>query len=84
MKNQDGGPAFPTMPVKVKDYNGVGIVVQGTPGMSLRDWFAGMAMQGMMTRWQQDEFFRFSKEDARRAYWFAEYMIAERNKGGEE
>lgn len=32
MKKNDGGPAFPTM---------------NSPGMSLRDWFAGMAMMGM-------------------------------------
>ncbi len=36
MTIDDGGPAFP-----VNGPNG------DHPGMSLRDWFAGMAMQGM-------------------------------------
>jgi len=36
-KINDGGPAFP---------NGS----DGTMGMSLRDWFAGMAMQGLIAR----------------------------------
>ena len=33
----DGGTAFPSSPD-----------AEFTPGMSLRDWFAGLAMQGMM------------------------------------
>ena len=40
----DGGPAFPepcTQEWRGKEF-------QFTPGMSLRDWFAGMAMQGML------------------------------------
>jgi hypothetical protein len=37
--NKAGGPAFPTGAI---NKNGV-----REDGMSLRDWFAGMAMQGM-------------------------------------
>ena len=37
-KIDDGGPAFPVGDVKT----------HGTFGMSLRDWFAGMAMQGLV------------------------------------
>lgn len=39
-KINDGGPAFP-MPYTTAD--------NGPPGMSLRDWFAGMAMQGAIS-----------------------------------
>jgi hypothetical protein len=38
LKKDDGGPAFPRAPFDVNDYCG-----DGSPGMSLRDWFAGEA-----------------------------------------
>ncbi len=45
MKN-DGGPAFPIPPID----NGPGnIKSQAKPGMTLRDYFAGLAMQGIIT-----------------------------------
>lgn len=42
----DGGPAFPTKKTKQ-----VGIlnVEQSEPGMSLRDWFAGQALVGILS-----------------------------------
>ena len=41
----NGGPAFPIPPID----NGPGnIKSQAKPGMTLRDWFAGMAMQGIL------------------------------------
>lgn len=43
----DGGPAFPC-PVEF-DPNGQ-LVSHGSFGMTLRDWFAGMALQGRATR----------------------------------
>ena len=39
MSQRDGGPAFPT----------VAKIEGGYIGMSLRDYFAGMALQGMLT-----------------------------------
>lgn len=39
-KIKDGGPAFPTDALK---YDGDG------QGMSLRDWYAGMALQGYLS-----------------------------------
>jgi len=39
-KIYDGGPAFPTPENKFGEY---------TPGLSLRDWFAGQALAGMGT-----------------------------------
>lgn len=40
-KIDDGGPAFPNTPTTVKQ-------LDQCNGMSLRDWFAGMAMQGYL------------------------------------
>ena len=40
MVKQDGGPAYPWPSAESCGYNHVS-------GMSLRDWFAGMALQGM-------------------------------------
>jgi len=37
-----GGPAFPTTPQSYEDMDPAG------EGMTLRDWFAGRAMQGML------------------------------------
>ena len=69
MKN-DGGPAFP------RPY-----MVSGTPGMSLRDWFAGQAMVGLMS----DPGLRPSNTDefehmATRLYQVADAMLKEREK----
>ena len=77
----DGGPAFPTViknhvpgePLKVKeDYY---------PGMTLRDWFAGMALQGGLS----NPGFGGGTEEgwAREAYRFADAMIAEREKAND-
>lgn len=45
---KDGGPAFPQQPFKYgRDGHPVYYMESEIPrGMSLRDWFAGMAMQG--------------------------------------
>lgn len=49
-KINDGGPAFPRAPFDVNDYCG-----DGSPGMTLRDWFAGQALAGMGTWCPADE-----------------------------
>ena len=46
---KDGGPAFP---LTVKYLDGSGRMM---PGMSLRDWFAGQAISGLVMRAQPDE-----------------------------
>ena len=43
----DGGPAFPVHPDQTAH--------RGTPGMSLRDWFAGMALQGLLAQQPHDD-----------------------------
>ena len=40
-QRKDGGPAFPT------EYNELGEVVDPSPGMTLRDFFAANIMAGM-------------------------------------
>ena len=44
MDANDGGPAFPTPDT----YHPSGQVQHGCYGMSLRDWFAGHALAGML------------------------------------
>ena len=39
MEQRDGGPAFPRGPTDMSD---------GQSGMSLRDWFAGQALLGIL------------------------------------
>ena len=40
MSRPDGGPAFP---IWTQD-----MPIHGSPGMTLHDWFAGMALQGIL------------------------------------
>lgn len=58
----DGGPAFPAT---------------GTVGMSLRDWFAGQALAGMLADSNLDH---PSEVYAERVYLLADAMLAERAK----
>ena len=39
-----GGPAFPVSPKKVE----AGLVYMACDGLSKREWFAGMALQGLL------------------------------------
>lgn len=69
MKN-DGGRAFP-VPENVGSYGAYPIYEQG---MSLRDWFAGQALSGLITYRGLDQALT---EDA---YRVADAMLAERAK----
>lgn len=76
MKTQnetDGGPAFP---VSV----GMGPLSANfaSPGMSLRDWFAGMALQGIMAASQGS--WIDIKEFATLSFRLADAMLKERQK----
>jgi len=67
--------------------------VLGTRGMSLRDWFAGLAMQGILScetyeePEDEDDFdrtvhnFGGMRDHAFEAYSYADAMMAEREKG---
>ena len=69
MPKNDGGPAFPAIP---------GDKVQGPccywGGMSLRDWFAGQALVGLVPFDLGDE------KTVTYAYMIANAMLAEREK----
>lgn len=82
MSKNDGGLAFPgTRTEKVADA-GYGIGDQWAefshPGMTLRDYFAAKAMQGMLGGQWPDSMDR--PEIAKRAYLMADAMLAEREK----
>ena len=74
-ETNDGGPAFPTGQLNRCDIE---------PGMSLRDWFAGMALQGMLcaNAPAMDEVSDKNVDAvlAREAYNSADAMLAERKK----
>ena len=69
-----GGQAFPS----TQPLGGNGSTVSSA-GMSLRDWFAGQALNGDASR----ERTHFNYDDiAEHAYRFADAMLAARSKGG--
>lgn len=45
---KDGGPAFPLTIVKTSAANGAPVESDVYSGMSLRDWFAGQAIPGII------------------------------------
>lgn len=63
MAKNDGGPAFPC---PIEDATQC--------GMSLRDWFAGMALQGIVIH------AHYIDDMAKTSYEVADAMIAERDK----
>ena len=66
----DGGPAFPFKGMNHR-------------GMSLRDWFAGMALQGLLAAEAHPRSigttYELQEQIPEQAYKFADAMIAERN-----
>ena len=76
----DGGPAFP-MPRQDIDLNGE-FVKFGSPGMSLRDWFAGQCLSGHIA-WEGLEGID-AELIAACAYEMADALLAQRAKKGDE
>lgn len=70
MPKEDGGPAFP----RIWDDDTVEV---DSPGMTLRDWFAGMAMQGLIA---DPKYFSYRERTSMDAYGYADAMIQERKK----
>lgn len=74
MSDQDNPPAFP-----------MGNPEQGGhDGMTLRDWFAGQALAGLLANQQATPFGMSANSDsfARRAFHISDAMIAARKKDG--
>ena len=74
----DGGSAFPHGEIIASQYDSAGnfsgnIVHPESAGMSLRDWFAGMAIQGFCSAMSQD----YGKRDAPSRYAEDAYDIAD-------
>ncbi len=78
-KLNDGGPAFP-MVLNVElnpDSNRTLGSIESTEGMSLRDWFAGMALNGLLS----GEHFSLKNEViVKMSYELADATIAQREK----
>ena len=74
----DGGAAFPTPEIIEERVGGVR-VHHAHKGMSLRDWFAGMAMQGIISSIYFTPQVTF-EECAGRAYGTADAMLAARER----
>lgn len=74
VKHEDGGPAFPLQSIG-PDF------ASGYCGMSLRDWFAGQALSGIVSL-GGDGFSLSEQDSARWAYKYADAMMSERDGGG--
>jgi len=68
-KQHDGGPAFPSNPEAYKQYNRI------EQGMTLRDYFAAKAMQGLAVGVNDPDY----EVIATMAYKMADAMLAARN-----
>lgn len=75
-ERDNGGPAFPLQSIG-PDFP------PGYAGMTLRDWFAGSAMQGELASWEAaTDGHEYSI--ARRAFAMADAMIDTREEGGSD
>lgn len=79
-KTNDGGPAFPHEGFKANYEIGKGLVQipHIFSGMSLRDWFAGQALTGLI--FHNDFGHVFTEDIAAGAYSYADAMLEARNK----
>ena len=84
--HDDGGPAYPTTQPDPDTEGFMGLpVTKNMPGMSLRDWFAGQAIQGFLAN---QDFLNFpinNKLEVARFCWdYADAMLADRQKNQSE
>ena len=78
MSKDNGGPAFPV--AEVFDERRVEVTQYGSAGMTLRDYFAAKAMQGMLYERIKIEGDATVSNLARDCYRMADAMLAERAK----
>ncbi len=71
--------AFPR-PWSKDDYGGCHVEVKAQEGMTLRDWFAGQALQSIANPVVRRDFGLSWKQVATMAYEAADAMLAEREK----
>jgi hypothetical protein len=81
---KDGGPAFPRSGFELSIQDNGTNDCQPQDGMSLRDWFSGMALQAVLrnialTQPHQEEQDRAIKRMAALCYQYADAMIAARS-----
>ncbi|MFA6241960.1 MAG: hypothetical protein WC655_13580 [Candidatus Hydrogenedentales bacterium] len=75
----DGGPAFP----RPASHSEEGGVHYGYVGMTLRDWFAGQALAGVLASYSNEQWVNDAETSAKEAYRRADAMLAERAKAVE-
>jgi hypothetical protein len=88
-KIDTGGSAFPTLGDAFTEV-ATGVFrpkseygMEGDPGMSLRDWLAGLAMQQLIHRREMTVEPTYSRQElAAEAYAYADAMLAARKAGG--
>jgi hypothetical protein len=71
----DGGPAFPVLEAITNTGS-----TRATPGMTLRDWFAGQALVGLLIDEGMGESGNHIDETCRDAYRYADEMLKVREK----
>lgn len=78
----DGGPAFPATPVFTDTHGWLhpSQVVTDAAGMTLRDWFAGQALQGMFANSAMIDTFSAHGTMAQESFIVADAMIEARNR----
>jgi hypothetical protein len=76
-EREDGGPAFPMNTAARGEY------IPQRDGMSLRDWFAGQALAGLLASEEPDFQMPSKAKLADTAYGYADAMLAARKEGGE-
>lgn len=87
-KIEDGGLAFPGKRMEEIGFVNIGGDIEKTfaeaehPGMSLRDWFAGQALAGMLASETDGSTYR-EDHAAERAYRMADAMLTARKEGRE-
>ena len=84
----DGGPAFPVPIASSQPGELVSACELGAGGMSLRDWFAGQALQQFVGErdhqvWAHQRFEEARHTIAKAAYNIADAMIAARSGGAQ-
>jgi hypothetical protein len=83
MSSKDGGPIYPEPAyIAAPDEQGDRVVVMASDGMSLRDWFAGQAMIGLMSAFGEPGLRGegWAQRVAADSYALADALLAERSK----